>query len=466
MLPIINYLRHYKFETMKGIFLAFSLAIFFAVGCGNNEQVISADQIVAEANSGTGYELLRELTKEIGPRLSGSENAAKAVQWGIETFEKLGFDTFYLQEVMVPHWERGEAEEAFMLNTGASIEVTALGGSVGTDGLLEAEVIQVKSFKELEDLGRKNIEGKVVFYNRPMDGKLRNTFRAYGMAVNQRADGAWQAAQYGAKAVLVRSMTTAKDLNPHTGTMNYVDSIAKIPAFAIATADAEKLAAAMEKETQKVSLKSNCQWFPDALSHNVIGEIWGSSDSIIAIGGHLDSWDLGEGAHDDGAGIVHSIEAVRILKALGYKPKNTLRVVMFMNEENGAMGGKMYAEQADRLGEKHLAAIESDRGGFEAEAFSVDGDSSQIDLIKSLLPQLSKTDIKEVYQGYAGVDISFLREYNPNLCMIGLVPNPEKYFNYHHTKADVLESVDPKELASGSAALANLIYLIDSRGKL
>ncbi|TXC81523.1 M20/M25/M40 family metallo-hydrolase [Luteibaculum oceani] len=444
---------------MKQYIYFFSVILLAAC----TKQEITAEAIINQSKDYHSYQLLTELTKDIGPRLSGSANGAKAVEWGLQKFEELGFDTFYLQDVMVPHWERGNPEKGFWVTANQEIEVTALGGSVGTPvSGIKAEVIEVQDFKQLKDLGKDGVEGKIVFFNRPMNPKLKNTFRAYSLAVNQRSDGAWQAAQYGAVAVLVRSMTTATDLNPHTGVMRYRDSIPKIPALAIATEHANALSSALKTEKQWVQLEANCKWYPDTLSHNVIGEIKGKSNEIIAVGGHLDSWDLGEGAHDDGAGIVHSIDAVRILKKLGHKPNHTLRVVLFMNEENGARGGQKYAELAAQKEEKHLMAVESDRGGFTAEAFSIDGDSVQLSKLQSLVQDLAPCGIKEVYAGYGGVDIGFLREVDSTVVLVGLVPDPEKYFNYHHTRSDVLENVDPDQLASGSAAVAQLIYLVDT----
>ncbi|MGB0166579.1 MAG: M20/M25/M40 family metallo-hydrolase [Luteibaculum sp.] len=454
-------------KNLKAFTLLFISAFFLGQVTKAAFQVgdsTAAQKILARANEQHSFEMLRQLTKDIGPRLSGSKNAEKAVLWGLETFKELGFDSAWIQPVMVPHWERGEPEQARWLNENKPFQITALGGSVGTptEGIT-AEVVEVKNFKELKDLGVEGIKGKVVFYNRPMDPKLKNTFRAYSLAVDQRSDGAWQAAQYGAQAVLVRSMTTATDLNPHTGTMNYIDSIQKIPAFAISTEDANALSKGLAKAPQKVWLKANCQWFPDAESHNVVGELKGKSEKIILVGGHLDSWDLGEGAHDDGAGIVHAIDALRILKAMNYEPNYTLRAVLFMNEENGARGGLEYAEQAALNSEKHVIAIESDRGGFQAEAFSVQGNANQLEKLKRFGSELVKTGIKEVYAGYGGVDISFLQEVDSNTVLVGLVPDPEKYFNYHHTAQDILENVNPKELASGAAALAYFIYLCDQR---
>lgn len=414
------------------------------------------------------YENLRVLTKEIGPRLSGSVNAQKAVAWGKQVMESYNLDTVYLQPVMVPHWERGKWESAFVQASGGIkvLNIKTLGGSVGTnDTLLRAQVIEVKSFTELEQLGREKIEGKIVFFNRAMDPKFKDTFKAYGGAVDQRGDGAWQAARYGAVAVMVRSMTLRLDIYAHTGGLHYKDSIQKIPAVAISTSDAEWLSSTIAANTNPtVNIKLSAKWYEDAPSFNVIGELSGKSKSkeIITIGGHLDSWDVGEGAHDDGAGIVHSIEAIRLLKSSGYKPKHTIRCVLFMNEENGNRGGMKYAANADSLNEIHIAAVESDRGGFKPEAFSVDTqDSTVVTRWQKFLPELKPFGITDIYAGYGGVDIGPLKKVNPSIILVGLVPESTHYFDYHHADTDRLEAVNPNELKLGAEACAKLLKLLD-----
>ncbi len=414
------------------------------------------------------YENLRYLTKNIGARLSGSENAQKAVEWGKKVMEDYHFDTVYLQPVMVPHWERGKLESGFVHSKDGIrvLNIKALGGSVGTDGkYIRAEIIQVKSFTELEELGREKIQGKIVFFNRAMDPKLKDTFSAYSGAVNQRGDGAWQAARYGAVAVMVRSMTLKEDRYAHTGALRYQDSLPKIPAVAVSTEDAQWIASKLENPTSTpmMVLNLSAKWFEDAPSFNVIGELRGKSKrgEIITIGGHLDSWDVGEGAHDDGAGIVHSIEAVRILKASGYKPKHTIRCVLFMNEENGNRGGQRYAFMADSLNEKHIAAIESDRGGFKPEAFSVDADTAVVSKFQKYLPALKEFGVTDIYAGYGGVDIGPLKKVNPQIILVGLAPESTHYFDYHHADTDRLEAVDPVELQLGSEACAKMLKLLD-----
>ncbi|MCB9231325.1 MAG: M20/M25/M40 family metallo-hydrolase [Bacteroidia bacterium] len=418
---------------------------------------------------GQCYDNLRYLCKVIGHRLSGSEGAAKAVTWGKEVMEKLGADKVWLQDVMVPHWERGEKENAFIAAPGLKrqeVPICALGGSVGTGKSgLTAQVIEVQSLKDLEKLGRKKIEGKIVFYNRPFDPKFIDAFQAYGSCVDQRSSGAVEAAKYGAIGTVVRSMTHSLDDFPHTGAMRYVDTIPKIPAVAISTNGAELLSRLLRQSPNlNFHFRTTCQTLPDAPSHNVVGEIRGSEfpNEIIVIGGHLDSWDLGEGAHDDGAGIVQSMEVLRIIKALGLKPKRTIRAVLFINEENGMKGALKYEEIAREKGEKHIAGLESDRGGFSPRGFSIDGSPDQITYLQDWQDLLEPYFVHTIHPGYGGVDISPFRSHG--IPLVGLVPDSQRYFDYHHCANDVFENVNKRELELGSATMAALVWLISEHG--
>jgi Zn-dependent M28 family amino/carboxypeptidase len=286
--------------------------------------------------NGNAYADLEYLCKEIGPRLSGSANAARAVEWGKAKMESYGFDKVWLMPVMVPKWERGSDEEGFVY-AGADatrLHIAALGGSVGTNGVVKAEVIEAKSIDHLKSLGSQ-VKGKIVFLNEAMDPARINTFSAYGGCYQIRAYGATEAAKLGAVAVMVRSLTLSLDNYPHTGSLQYQEGVQKIPAAAISTRDAVLIKRLLNTHGKtEVSLSLSCKDHGMVPSFNVIGEISGTSkkDEIIVVGGHLDSWDLGEGAHDDGAGVIHALEALRLLKANGYKPERTLRVVWFMNE--------------------------------------------------------------------------------------------------------------------------------------
>lgn len=423
------------------------------------------------------YNNLRVLCKTVGHRLSGSANAEKAVLWGEKTMRELGFDTVYLQEVMVPHWVRGKESLSFKVvpseNSGGFEEildgmdcnVTALGGSVGTNGKLEAEIIEVNSFEELKELGESKIKGKIVFFNRPMDEKNIVTFKSYGGCVDQRAVGASEAARYGAVGVIIRSVTQADDDHPHTGSLQYNDSLPKIPAAAISTYLADLVSSKL-KWGDKITARLNlgCKSLEDVKSYNVIGEIRGTENpkNIIVVGGHLDSWDKGEGAHDDGAGCVHSIEVLNILKKTGYKPKNTIRCVLYMNEENGVKGGKKYAEEAKNDGTTHIAAMESDRGGFTPLGFSLDGTPEQIEKILSWKKLFEPYQITQFEKGYSGVDVGKLK--NGSTLLMGFIPDSQRYFDFHHADTDVFESVHKRELELGAAGMAAMIYLIDFYG--
>lgn len=412
------------------------------------------------------YENLRVLCKDIGPRLSGSEQADSAVVWGERALNKLDIDTVYLQEISVPHWERGKKEKAYFYNEKGknSLKVCALGGSIATglNQFVKGKVIEVHSIEEINNLADSLVKDKIIFYNRPMDPKRISTFSAYGSCVDQRYSGAIEAAKKGAIAVVVRSMNLRSDDFPHTGSMGYQEGIDSIPAFAISTNDADYLSENLKNFNQlELSLKSSCKTYPDKTSYNVIGEIKGSEypNTYITVGGHLDSWDLGEGAHDDGAGVVQSIEVLHLLKLMNIKPKYSIRVVLFMNEENGNRGGLSYAERAATENEKHLMALESDRGGFSPRGFSVNGTEEQLNAIKSWTDLFEPYGIHEFKMGFAGVDINPLKD--GKICLIGLSPDSQRYFDHHHSDNDVFEEVNKRELELGAASMASLVYLID-----
>ncbi len=435
-------------------------------GTGLHDNI--ADKIVQTALSEwTGYKWLGELCK-IGPRLSGSENSVKAIKWAKSKLENLGADSVWLQPCKVPHWERGEEEKALLisdkLNLYKEIKVTALGGSIGTGGdKLIAEVVEVHNFDELKNLGDK-IRDKIVFYNVPFDNTTINTFSAYGKAVKYRVYGVLEAAKFGAAGVIVRSVTSKYDNVPHTGVMLYADSLKKIPAVAIGLQDADFLSDIIELDKSvKVGLKLDCKNLPESTSYNVIGEIKGTEhpEEVIVVGGHLDSWDVGEGAHDDGAGVIHSLEVLSLFKRLGIRPKRTVRCVLFMNEENGSRGAKAYAALADTSREKHIAAIESDRGGFSPRGFSVKTDSLTLNTLRSWLPLLNKALIDWIKPGGTGADISKIKNAK---ALIGFVPDGQRYFDLHHSAHDTFDKVHPRELELGSAAITILTYLISEEG--
>lgn len=419
-------------------------------------------------SNGKSYEWLRYLTKQIGPRLSGSAGAAKAVTWTKQVMEQEGFDRVFLQDVMVPHWVRGAKEEAYIQSGKQKINVpiAALGGSVATPAKgIKAGVIEVKSFQELRALGKEKVQGKIVFFNRPMDPKKLNTFEAYGGAVEQRANGASEAAKLGGVGAIVRSMASNLDDYPHTGSMRYGTGVPLIPTAAISTNGAELLSKMLkENASLEFFFKQSCESLPDAPSHNVVGEIKGSEfpNEIIVVGGHLDSWDLAEGAHDDGTGCMQSIEVLRILKALNIKPKRTIRAVMFMNEENGLRGGQQYAENAKKLSENHIFAVESDNGGFTPRGFGIVGNDAQVAQLKQYKALLAPYGLHEIERGGGGADIGPLAP--TGTVLVGFKPDSQRYFDVHHASNDTFETVSKRELDMGAASMAALIYLLDKYG--
>jgi len=422
---------------------------------------------------GRCYQWLEHLSLNIGHRLSGSTGAEKSVQWTKSMLDTLGLDSVWLQPVMVPHWVRGEAEQVRVSGSKKhgtfNLSALALGGSVGTQSAgISAEVVEVKSWEELDQLNERGIRGKIVFYNRPMDPTKIRTFEAYGGAVDQRVFGASRAAKYGAVGVLVRSMSLRLDDFPHTGTLHYDSAFTLIPAVAISTNAAEKLSQVLKEEGKAtVFMKMNCQTLPDVLSYNVIGEIRGSErpGDVVVVGGHLDSWDAGHGAHDDGAGCTQSMDVLRMLKQLGYRPRHTIRCVLFMNEENGLRGGKKYAEEAERKGEFHLAAIESDAGGFTPRGFSFDADEAVFgkffEKVKALEPLFEPYGLKLI-KGGSGADIGPLKGMKGLLS--GYNPDSQRYFDLHHTADDTFDKVNKRELELGAASMAALVYLLDKYG--
>ncbi len=409
-----------------------------------------------------GYEWLRELC-EIGPRLSGSENSMEAIKWAEEKMIELGFEV-WLQPVMVPHWVRGEKEEAVIVESdffeGSELEILALGRSVGTgeDGIT-AEVIEVKNFGELEK--RQNeVKGKIVFFSRALDQGTLNTFQGYGDAVDQRSKGGIEAAKYEAVGVLIRSVTTKHDNVPHTGSMNYVDSLPKIPSAVLGYLDADFLSDALKKDPNlKVKMKLNCKTLTDILSYNVIADLKGTEkpEEIIVVSGHFDSWDVGCGAHDDGGGCIQSLEVLDLFKRLSIKPTRTIRCIFYINEENGVKGGIEYGNYADTTKEKHIAAIESDRGVYTPVGFTVTSDSLTLIRLQSWLPILEYAGIEWIKAGGSGVDISKIKNAQ---ALIGFIPDDQRYFDLHHSANDVFEEVHPREMELGTAAIAIMAYLL------
>jgi len=455
--------KKFIYLTVLSIFLS-----CFAIAQTDDSLTIRKISNEVLAN-GTAYENLRYLCKKVGARLSGSPQAQLAVEATYKMLKDAGADTVYLQPCMVPHWVRGVKEKGkIKLNdrTTYSLHLCALGNSEGTGKKgLTASVVEVKNFEELDRLGSEGVKGKIVFFNYPMNPTYVRTFMAYGESGVYRTRGPAKAAKYGAVGVMVRSLSSNLDDYPHTGTTLYNDSFPKIPAFAISTNDAEWLSLQLKNNlVSSAYLKNTSTMLADAPSFNVVGEIRGTEfiDEIITVGGHLDSWDLAEGAQDDGAGCVQSIEVLRALKAIDLKPKRTIRAVMFMNEENGGRGGAKYLEIAKTNHEKHIFALESDGGGFTPRAFDLDmneGKRQKVISWKNLFLNYGVYDLSAVG---SGSDIAPLKLIGTALA--GLSPDSQRYFDLHHAVTDTFEAVSKRELHLGAVNMTALIYLVDKYG--
>jgi carboxypeptidase Q len=424
-------------------------------------------------SSSACYNNLHALTKTIGGRLAGSPQMVKAEQWGKKALEDAGADDVVLQECMVPHWVRGGKDKASVTYKNANgktetmqLNVLALGNSVGSGAKgVKAPLILVNSFDELEQK-KEEIKGKIVFYNCPFDDTLIRTFDAYGKNVTYRVDGPSRAARYGAVAVLVRSMTNSTDNNPHTGSLHYNDSFPKIPAAAVGLRDVEKLDTLVDNGMQLTAqLFTYGKMLPDTIGHNVVGELKGTEfpNEVITVGGHLDSWDVNEGAHDDGTGVVQTIEVLRAFKSLGFQPKHTIHFVLFANEENGARGADKYAALAKQNNEKEIFALESDAGGFTPRGFSFTiSDSSWHKVFgwKNLFQAYGGSDFS---RGGGGTDIEPLNEAFKTP-VAEFIPDSQRYFDIHHSAGDVFEAVNARELKLGAVNIAALLYLVDKYG--
>jgi hypothetical protein len=416
------------------------------------------------------HEQLRELTQRFPGRLSGSKNLEGAVAWTRALLEKQGADRTELQPVMVPHWERGPQESVNLLppagleGEAGALTAVALGGSVPTPvNGLRAEVIELRSLDELKTA---DVKGKIVFFNRPMKPSHLSPGQAYGEAGDARNRGPAEAAKSGAVGVVIHSITHAHDDVPHTGNTTYLPDVPRIPAAALSPLAAERLSAALAREPAlRVELRIHSRWLDDAPSHNVIGELRGSEhpEQIILVGGHLDSWDIAPGAHDDGAGVIGSIEVLRLLKAVGYQPRHTIRVVLFTNEENGLRGATEYARLVGEKKEPHLLALETDSGGYQPKGFNLGNPAGDAHLKAARWRELFEPYGILVFQrGRGGADVGPLLRYGYTVA--GLTPDSQRYFDIHHTAADRIDLVNPRELQLGAAAMASLVYLVDQHG--
>jgi carboxypeptidase Q len=424
------------------------------VGCQTVPSAATTSDILKTALAESqAYEKLHYLCDRIGHRLSGSENLARAVDWAAETMKRDGLANVHKQKVMVPHWVRGEESAWIVEPARQQLCMLGLGGSVGTPpGGITAEVVVVKSFDELSE----RVRGKIVLYNA--------AFTDYGATVQYRVSGASRAAKFGALAALVRSVGPVSLRTPHTGTMHYEDNVPKIPTAAVTIEDAEMMQRMQDrKEDIRVHLTMNAKTLPDAESANVIGEVPGQTNEIVVIGGHLDSWDVGTGAHDDGAGCAISMEAARILVKMGLKPRRTIRVVLFTNEENGTRGGNAYRDGHQHEIKNHAAAIEADLGADSPLGFGVslpdkDKQARALATLREIVQVLAPIGATRVRDGGGGVDIGPLSK--DGVPIMSLDPDPVHYWDIHHTPADTLDKIDPHKLNRNVAAMAVMAFAI------
>ena len=453
---------------MRKFFLISCLAACTPLLYAQSTDSLTVKKIIDETMSnGTAYNNLRMLCKKVGQRLSGSPQFVKSVRMVAQFMKEAGADTVYLQQCMVPHWVRGQKEEGILWMAGQKhpLKLCALGTSVGTGVKgITGEVVEVSTMDELSRLGTLRLKGKIVFFNFIMNPTYINSFRAYGESGVGRRSGPAQAAKYGALGVMVRSLSNTLNDYPHTGATRYNDSFPKVPAVAISTNDAEFLHKALKKGKVTSFFRTNCVTYPDAPGYNVIGEIRGSErpEQIITVGGHLDSWDLAEGADDDGSGVVQSIEVLRTIKALGLKPKRTIRAVAFANEEISGTGAKKYLDEAKTKHENHLFALESDEGGFTPRGFSLDMPEAQQNKIKTWQPLFYPYGVYNFIPGGSGSDVGDLKELGTALA--GLNPDTQRYFEIHHAATDVFEYVSERELKLGAANMTALIWLVSEYG--
>jgi len=458
-------------HRLFGTILCFGLALGSLYGQSDEDAFFIRKIYDLALGESHCYQWLEGLTQQVGPRLAGSPQAVAAVAYTRAVLDTLGTDTSWLQPCRVSNWKRGQKPEVVRIVRSAmgSLDLRALAlgrsGASPAGGVL-AEVVEFQQLDEVDAFGD-SLAGKIAFFNRPMDPLQLSTFNAYGRAADQRVYGPARAARYGAVATLVRSLTTRTDDRPHTGVTVFEEDGPSIPALGIATRDADLLSRLLRQGPVEVFIEADCETQPFTTSHNVIAEIRGREfpEEIIVVGGHLDSWDVGQGAHDDGAGCVQSMAVLELLRKAGYRPRRTIRCVLFMDEENGVNGGKAYRDSSLSKGWDHLAAIESDRGGFTPRGFTFDGlpevVTAQAETLREWLGLLQPYGL-DFRKGGSGADVGQLKSQGPLL--FGLDPDTQRYFDYHHTQYDQLEAVNPRELKLGAAAMASLVFLLDKYG--
>ena len=456
----------------KFIIVICILLIIFSCNQDNINRLSDAkviELIFDEASqSSESYENLRYLTENYTKRLACYPQGIEAAKWTKNIMEQMNLDKVFLQKIDVMNWERGNVEigEIRINDELITVNICALGRGIATpENGVTAKVVEVNGLEDLARFSTDDIKGKIVFFNRPMNPNLENTFRAYGEAAGQRFTGPILAAQYGAVGAVIRSLTTSIDEYPHTGTTRKAEPGETVPAVCIATKHANLLSELLKENSDLMfHFELNCKNKPDTISYNAIGEITGSEfpDEYIIVGGHLDSWDNSPGAHDDGGGCMQSIEVLRILQKIGYKPKRSIRAVMFMDEEISQGGGREYANQARIKGENHIFAIESDKGVTKPLGFTFDASSEVIAKLSSWSELFKPYDIDVFKKGGGGVDIGPLKQDGTALC--GFQTDPTHYFDWHHSANDTFDQINRDEMQKGAAAMAALIYLVDKYG--
>lgn len=426
-----------------------------------------AQRIITAALAGNdAYRKLEELCIRIGHRLSGSPQLDKAIDWAVDTMKKDGQENVRREKVMVPHWVRGRESVTLIEPRNEPLVMLGLGGSIGTPSEgITAPVVVVSGKDELDKIGDQ-AKGKIVLFNNVMLPYDPEKGSGYGTAVQYRGRGASLASEKGAVASLVRSVTAKSLRSPHTGAMRYGENDTKIPAAAISIEDADTIARLQAHGIPVVvNIKMEAQTLPDVASANVVGELRGSTnpDEVVVIGGHIDSWDVGHGAHDDGGGCVMAMEAINVLRKLKMIPRRTIRVVLWTNEENGLAGGKAYAaDHADEL-PKHVSAIEADSGVFRPTGYSVECENKErealaAEQLRDLLTLLSSLGSMKVSTGHSGADISAMKP--AGVLLMGHNVEGATYFDYHHTHADTIDKIDTETLSQNVAALATMAYIL------
>ena len=427
-----------------------------------DEHRANVERLIRQAQADQfAWDRLAELTDTFGNRLSGSENLSRAIDWAVDAMKKDGLENVHTEKVMVPKWVRGSESLEIVQPPRHAIPMLGLGGSVATppDGI-EADVVVVKTFDELTQRSA-DIKGKIVLYN--------VAYAGYGQTNVYRTTGASRAAQHGAVASLVRSIGPAGLRTPHTGNMTYAEGSARIPAAAIPAEDAERIQRLADRGLRvRVRLRMEARFDADAESANVVGEIRGSEapDDVVLVGGHFDSWDVGAGASDDGVGCIVTWEAARLMKKLGIRPRRTVRVVLFTNEENGTRGGNGYRDKYVKDAERHVLAIESDSGVFAPARLGFTGSDAAVNVMRDIGSLLAPLGFSEIGAGGGGADIGPIATAG-RVPMLAYQGDSNRYFTIHHTPADTVDRIAPEEVSRAAAALAVVTYVVaDAKERL